>query len=61
MDMLLWLLAYLVPPTVMWFCGYSRGKLDGIRETQHFLDEQWHIYENFRDSILHELEVEVDE
>ena len=41
--------------------GFHQGKLCGIRETCHFLDEQWRDYEAFRDLVFKELGIEVDE
>lgn len=44
-----------------WVCGFYLGKSCGMRETHHFLDEQWRDYEAFRDLVFKELGIEMDE
>lgn len=43
-----------------WASGFYLGKACGIRETRHYLDEQWREYEAFRDLVFKELGIEVN-
>ena len=47
------LVGFLLP--LAWWCGYHYGKVDGIRQVRHLMDEQWKDYESFRDLVFREL------
>lgn len=56
-DWVFWLIVGLSPISA--FCsGYSFGKVAGINEVKHMMDEQWKMYERFRDAVLPLLGIE---
>ena len=57
-ETLMWCLIGFLP-LLTWWCGYYYGKVDGIRQVRHLMDEQWKGYESFRDLVFRELGIEV--
>lgn len=56
-DWVFWLLVGLLPISA--FCsGYNFGKVAGINEVKHLMDEQWNAYKSFRDTVFSLLGIE---
>lgn len=53
-ECMFWILVGLLPIS-SFCCGYNFGKVAGINEVKHLMDEQWKIYENFRDTVFNNL------